>query len=80
MAHSRIQIDAYAATKLGALALAEAIRLAIAGKRQLMGTTQVVEHGEGDYDRGNNRATKGSGRLEHWISRDYMVTYPEATS
>lgn len=80
MVHDRIQIDAYAETRSEAYALAEAIRISLAGKRQTMGTSLVSEHGEGSYTRGNNRATRGSARLEHWLSRDYILTFAESTA
>ena len=81
VARNRIQIDAYATTAAGAFALAEQIKFAVAAYRGLMGTTFVHdESGNGSYERGHDRPTTGGNQRRYWISRDYILTYQEATS
>jgi hypothetical protein len=81
VARNRIQIDAYAATKAGAFALAEQIKFAVAGYRGTMGSTFVHdESGRGSYQRGRDQPTPGGNQRRHWVSRDYILTYQEATS
>lgn len=79
MATNRIQIDVYESTSTKAYTIAELVRLAVAGKRQTMGTTLMREHGRGSYDRGQGRV-EGANQRRYWISRDYIFTFDEATS
>ena len=80
LATNRVQIDAYQSTRALAYTLAEAIRLALAGKRQTFDATLYRETGQDSYQRGRDKATKGGNQARYWISRDYIFTFDEAIS
>lgn len=82
MANNRIQLDCYGATEEAAYALAEAVRLApLQMFRGTMGSTYVhcVTSSEGSRA-GYDRPEKGTDSRRYWHSRDYSITYAEATS
>lgn len=82
IAVNRIQIDAYGADSEAAHTLAEAIRLApLQMYRGTMGSTDV--HGVTSpqtYRNGDDPPSKGSPSNRYYASRDYFITYSEATS
>jgi hypothetical protein len=80
LARNRIQIDAYAATRTAANALAEALRLALAGFRGNFDSTLVRETGRTSYRRGRDKPTDGGNQRRYWVSRDYIFTYDESIS
>ena len=78
----RIQVDAYATTSEGAYALAEAIRLApLQMFRGTMGSTTVKNvTSDESYNEGEDPKPAGSQSRRFYCSRDYTITYEEATS
>lgn len=82
LATERIQVDCYAATSAGAYALAEVVRLApLQMFRGTMGSTFVNGvTSPGGYRRGQTPPVKGGAQRRYWISRDYLITFVEASS
>lgn len=81
LATNRVQVDAYDSTQAKAYTLAEAIRLApLAGYRGDLDATLTREVGQGSYEYGRDRPTRGGNQRRHWVSRDYIFTHDEATS
>ena len=81
IASNRVQVDCYGATEAAANELAEAVRLApLQMFRGTMGTTFVNNvTSDGSSDDGKDRPTQGGNRIRYWVSRDYILTYKEAT-
>lgn len=82
VAENRVQIDCYAASAAEAYTLAEAVRLA--PLQMYRGT-----FGDGwsngirspqSYESGKTPPTQGGNDHKFWYSRDYFITYQEATS
>lgn len=82
MAANRVQVDCYATTEAGAYALAEAVRLApLQMLRGTMGSTYIHSvNSNGGYENGNDPVQRGTDARRYWTSRDYLITYQEATS
>ena len=79
VAHTRIQIDCYAETRIAANALAEAVKTApLQGYRGLMGSVFVngVSAGSGARDE-HDKPTDGSNRHRYMRSRDYIISHEE---
>lgn len=81
IATNRAQVDCYGANTKKAYALAEAVRLApLQEYRGMMGDTFVNNvNSEGSYEFGRDKPTQGGNRNRYWVSRDYILTYQEAT-
>jgi len=81
LAHSVVQIDAYAATSEAADALAELIRLRLRSGRALLSTVMArgismsggLRHTEEPIDDGGNE-------FRYIASRDYRISYTQPTS
>jgi hypothetical protein len=82
VAVARVQVDAYAATRPAAFALAEQLKFVLAACRGVTwGSTFVHdEHGNDSYERGRDRPVAGGNQRRYWFSRDYVFSYSEATS
>ena len=81
LAENRIQIDCFAATSEGAYALAEAVRLApVQMFRGTMGSTAVTVSSDDGYESGYEPPEKGGTQKLYFVSRDYFITYAEATA
>lgn len=77
VAMSRVQIDCYATTRAGAVALADAIRLApMQGHRGTVGSS-FVQHviAEDVMSFGRDQPTDGSAEWRYIASQDYVVIH-----
>lgn len=81
IASNRIQVDAYAVNEEQSYQLAELIRLApLQMYRGMMNETFVHDvNGDIGYEQGSTDPVQGSEQRHHWTSRDYIITYREAT-
>lgn len=79
---NRVQIDCYGVTAAAAYNLAEAVRLApLQMYRGNMDTSRVCNVTSSvSYRRGFDPPVSGSAQKRYWVSRDYVITYTEATS
>jgi hypothetical protein len=81
VAMNRIQVDCYGVTNSAAYALAEAVRVKLQMYRGTMGSTAVLNvTSDGGYDRLFDPPSTGSNQKRYIYSRDYLITYREATS
>lgn len=82
IAENRVQIDCYAETKNGAHDLAEAVRLApLQMYRGTLGDTFANSiTSPAGARRGYDDPSQGSNQARFWNSRDYFITYVEATA
>lgn len=82
IASNRIQVDCYGVTSTAAYNLAEAVRLApLQMFRGTMATSSVLNVTSNvSYRRGWDPPVTGSAQKRYWVSRDYIITYTEATS
>lgn len=79
---NRVQVDCYGVTAAAAYTLAEAVRLApLQMYRGNMDTSKVNNVTSNvSYRRGFDPPVTGSAQKRYWVSRDYVITYTEATS
>lgn len=79
---NRVQIDCYGVTAAAAYTLAETVRLApLQMYRGNMDTSKVNNVTSNvSYRRGFDPPVTGSAQKRYWVSRDYVITYTEATS
>ena len=82
LATSRIQIDSFATTRAGSVALGEAVRLALQTKHRGDNGGQYIHEislaaGE-SY--GIDRVSAGSDQRRYIVTTDFLVTYRVATS
>lgn len=79
---NRVQVDCYGVTGAAAYNLAEAVRLApLQMYRGNMDTSKVNNVTSNvSYRRGFDPPVTGSAQKRYWVSRDYVITYTEATS
>lgn len=79
---NRVQVDCYGVTAAAAYSLAEAVRLApLQMYRGNMDTSKVCNVTSNvSYQRGFDPPVTGSAQKRYWVSRDYAITYTEATS
>jgi len=79
---NRVQVDCYGVTAAAAYTLAEAVRLApLQMYRGNMDTSKVCNVTSNvSYRRGFDPPVTGSAQKRYWVSRDYVITYTEATS
>lgn len=81
VAMNRIQVDCYGITNSAAYALAEAVRVKVQMYRGTMGSTAVLNvTSDGGYDRLFDPPSTGANQKRYIYSRDYLITYREATS
>lgn len=80
MTSRRIEIVSYEETEDKAETLDKAIRISLQGKRQLLGSTLVVEHGGGSPDQGRYEKSVGNGRPEYWQSHGYIFSFLQPIS
>ncbi len=82
LATNRVQVDCYASTKAGASDLAEKVRLApLQMHRGDMGDLFCnTVRSDGGFRTGYDPASKGANNQRFWSSRDYFITYQEATA
>lgn len=82
LAHSRVRVECYAATRMAADALAELVRLApLQGYRGLMGT--LFANGvslEGGPRFGREQPTAGSDVWRYMTRQDYKISHTQATT
>lgn len=83
LAKARVQVDCYAATSAGSYALAELVRLApLQGQGNLtMDSVNVRDvSSPSGYSDGDDPPYEGSSENLFYHSRDYFISYQEATS
>ncbi len=82
VAENRIQIDCYGKTEQEAYDLAEAVRLApLQMFRGDFGDTEALAIvSEDGYRLGIDKPTRGGNQRRYWVSRDFSITYREATT
>ena len=81
VAMNRIQVDCYGLTANAAYTLAEAVRVELQMYRGIMGSTAVLNvTSDGGYDRLFDPPSTGANQKRYVYSRDYLITYREATS
>ncbi len=82
VAENRIQIDCYGKTEQEAYDLAEAVRLApLQMYRGQFGDAEALAVvSEDGYRLGIDKPTRGVNSRRYWVSRDFSITYREATT
>ena len=81
MAENRVQIDCYGATESEAYSLAEAVRLCLQMYRGSFGDADATAITSPDgYRTGIDNPSKGGNQRRYWVSRDFEITYREATA
>jgi hypothetical protein len=81
VAMNRVQVDCYGLTNSAAYALAEAVRVNLQMYRGTMGSTAVLNvTSNGGYERLFDPPSTGANQKRYIYSRDYLITYREATS
>jgi len=83
VASNRIQIDCFAESELAAFLLAEEVRLA--PLQGVFAATFGTTYNHGVTATQNNRSgydekTAATDQRRYWVSRDYIITYQQATS
>jgi hypothetical protein len=81
VAQNRVQVDCYADSSAKAFMVADAIRLApLQGRRGTIGGVYAYDvSSDGGYDRGSDHPSTGSEQTRYICSRDYVITFVEAT-
>ena len=81
MAENRVQVDCYGATESEAYSLAEAVRLCLQMYRGTFGDADATAIVSPDgYRTGIDNPSKGGNQRRYWVSRDFEISYREATA